>query len=145
SDLSWWQGTYNNTTGWLSRYYISLFGNCNNVPAVIPPASPTPSSVPSTPVPPQVTVTPGLPDLVVSDITGPTTPVLMNTTATFQITVLNIGGTAATNFHVGITLPDGTLQDLGVIPSLAPGQSAIFRPSILFDSPGAVRVTAVVD
>ncbi|HVO44153.1 MAG TPA: CARDB domain-containing protein [Aggregatilineales bacterium] len=147
-DLTWWQGTYNGATGWLSRNYISLLGICSNIPAVQPPASPMPT-VTNTPKPtsPQATV-PTLADLAVISITGPTSIVLRpdNTqTATYTITIQNLGAAPANNFITEVTLPDGTLQSLGTLATLAPGQQAVFNPTILFSAPGTVRLTAIID
>jgi uncharacterized repeat protein (TIGR01451 family) len=146
-DLSWWQGTYNNTSGWLSRYYITLLGNCYNVPAVNPPASPIPATLTPAPTVQQSTIV-TVADLTVLKIDGPTSIVLRpdgTQTAQFTITIQNLGTAAAANFTTEIQLPDGTLQPLGTLATLAPGQSAVFQATVLFTSPGTSRISAIID
>ena len=152
SDLSWWQGHYNNTTGWLSRYYITILGYCNNVPAVAIPPSPQPTQTP-TPQPTSIQATVvTVPDLTITSITtdppGLISIVLGSAGAqavTFHITVQNIGTAPANNFSLEYTLPDGTLQNAGTVQTLGPGQQAYFKPSVVYNAPGTVRLTAIVD
>jgi hypothetical protein len=149
-NLTWWQGKVGNTTGWMSASYITRFGSlCTSVPAVQPPPSPVPTITPTPSLaPPIATATGSLPDLVVININGPASMVLdqNNTkTATYKVTVMNVGLANAGQFNVGMIMPDGTLRDMGLVASLAPGQQALFQTDITFNAPGTVRLTAFVD
>jgi subtilase family serine protease len=134
----------------MSSSYITLFGSlCNSVPSVVPPPSPVPTIAPtSTPAPAQPTATGTLPDLIITQLSGPASLILKqdNTqVATYKVTVLNVGLAAAGQFNVGMILPDGTLRDMGLVASLAPGQQAIFQTDVTFTTPGTVRITAFAD
>jgi uncharacterized protein YraI len=148
-DNSWWQGRINNTTGWMSKPFITLLGICTNIPVVQPPASPTPlatSTVPPTAL--QATATPGKPDLIVTDLSGPVSIILDQNgtkTATYHITVQNVGTVSAGQFNVAVVLPDGTQRVLGAAPGLAPNQFAQAQTDVTFNAPGSARLTAIVD
>jgi len=153
NDLSWFQGRYGNTTGWLNAGFITLTGSlCNSLPLAQPPASPVPTVTPTgTTPPPQAataTGTPGLPDLVILTLDGPLYIVLdaNNTkTATYRVVVQNSGSSASSGFSVGLVLPDGTQRDIGTVPALAAGQQAVFQTDITFTAPGSVRMSAFAD
>ena len=149
-NLTWWQGQVGNTYGWMSASYITLFGSlCRSVPAVNPPPSPIPTITPTPSLAaPAATATGTLPDLVVINISGPASLVLKqdNTqTATYKVTVMNVGLANAGQFNVGMIMPDGTLRDMGLVAGLAAGQQAIFQTDVTFTTPGTVRLTAFVD
>ena len=152
SDNTWWQGQIGNTQGWVSRSFVTLYGaNCAVVGAVQPPASPVPSAtITNTPAPTvaQASVTPGKPDLIVTAIDGPVSIILDqgNTkTATYKVSVQNVGSVQTGSFNVGLVLPDGTLRDMGTVPALAANQTAILQTDVTFTAPGSARLTAVVD
>ncbi|MCC7448754.1 MAG: SH3 domain-containing protein [Anaerolineae bacterium] len=152
SDNTWWQGQIGNTRGWVSRSFVTLYGaNCAVIGVVQPPASPFPTAtITLSPAPTvaQATVTPGKPDLIVTAIDGPVTIILdqNNTkTATYKVSVQNVGSVQTGSFNVGLVLPDGTLRDMGTVPALAAGQTAILQTDVTFNAPGSVRLTAVVD
>src|SRR5450432_962923 len=155
ADLTWWQGQSGNTLGWMSASYITLLGSlCSSIPMVQIPASPVPSAtITLTPLPTaaqatSATSTAILPDLVITSLQGPVSMILDpdNTkTATYVVTVQNVGNAITGAFHVGIVLPDGTLRDMGSVTGLVPSQQAIFSTDILFTAPGSARLTAVAD
>lgn len=148
-NLTWWQGRFGNTTGWMSASYITTFGICNRIPAVQPPPSPIPTiTFTPTIVPSVATATGTLPDLIVVNLNGPASLVLKqdNTqVATYKVTVMNVGLASAGQFNVGMILPDGTLRDMGLVAGLAAGQQAIFQTDVTFTTPGTVRLTAFAD
>jgi uncharacterized protein YgiM (DUF1202 family) len=151
SDLTWWQGQVGNTTGWVSRNYITLLGSlCSSIPVVSAPPSPAPSLTSTVAVTsaPQATATTGLPDLVIIKIEGPVSIMLDqngSATATYKVTAQNTGQAAAGAFNLGLVLPDGSLRDMGSVPALAVGQQAVFQTNVTFSSPGAARISAVAD
>jgi hypothetical protein len=72
---NWWQGQINNLTGWLNVNFITLLGNCYNLPAVQPPPSPI-TTVTLVPTVDQTTLMPGRADLIVANLLGPAANVL---------------------------------------------------------------------
>ncbi len=159
ADLTWWQGTVGNTTGWVSRNYITLLGSlCSSIPVVSAPPSPAPTVTSTVAVTsaPQATATAGTPDLIIEKIEGPVSIMLDQSgraTATFQITVQNVGQARSAGFNVGLVMPDGALRDLGAVPGplasdpggLAAGGRAVFQTDLTFSAPGAARISAVAD
>ncbi|MEP7291727.1 MAG: CARDB domain-containing protein [Chloroflexota bacterium] len=157
-DNAWYQVRVGSRTGWVSGAYVSLYGNCASVG--IPPIPPTPAPVfvPSaTPIaptntltttaqPPTFTATPGLPDLLVTNLTliepEPFSLNSGNTPATgnFSVTITNTGASATTQFNNTITVTDpsstSTVTQLGVVASLAPGESIVLNISLTFTTPG---------
>lgn len=156
-DNSWYQVRVGNRTGWVAGAYVTLYGNCQNIG--IPPIPPTPthlvvitptfvptSTLTTTPQPPTLTPTPGLPDLLVTNLTlvNPTpftlgagnTPVQ----GTFSVTVTNTGASPTTQFSNTITVTDpssaSTVTPLGVVASLAPGESIVLNISVTFTVAG---------
>jgi subtilase family serine protease len=129
----------------------NLLGICNNIAVVQSPATPTSApTITLTPAPTvaQASSTPAKPDLTVIDISGPVSIILdqnSTKTATYRVTVQNIGAVAAGQFSVGLVLPDGSLTDLGAVPALQPGQAAIFTATVNFTTPGSARLTAIAD
>ncbi len=151
TDNSWWQGKVNNTVGWVSYSFVTLLGYCNNIPTVQAPASPVPSvTITNTTAPTaaQLTSTPGQPDLIVVDVSGPSSLILgADGTAkgTYKITVQNVGSVPAGQFNLGLVMPDGTQLDAGMVPALAVNQTAIFQQDVIFTAPGVSRIAANVD
>lgn len=166
----WYQVRVGNTLGWVSAGFVTLYGTlCASVPVVPVPPTPTPpgqviitatsiivptstpvppTSVPPTPVPP--TITPGLPDLIVTGVTGPpilslgagNTPVV----GAFSVTLTNTSGRPSGQFAVSLTIsPGGTPQQMGVVANLNPGESIVISGNLTFNAPGSFTVQAMAD
>jgi len=159
----WWQVQFSGGPGgfgWISAAYVTLSGDCSNVPfasygppptqaaTAAPTEAPTaaPGETPNTPVP-----TP--PDLVVTAINMPSTILLpkdgSGTTVTIEVTVKNQGGQAATGFQTRLR-PEGNLPflpsvDLGLIASLGAGESFTFSTDYTYMFEGSYTVVAQVD
>lgn len=163
----WYQVLFGTRSGWVSAQnpsnpnekYVSLYGNCFNVPVIAPPASPTPpvtaTSIPTltfTPPPtltPPPTATPGLPDLVITSISGETN-VTIPTGATeavrsYAITITNLGGRSTGAFSNRIILPGGLEADLGIVSNLDPGVSIVLTANVTFPAAGTYEIRAIAD
>ncbi len=159
----WWQIAYPagpGGRGWVSAPYTTLSGDCTAIPVAAyapPPATAAPTAMPTseaTVAPSAPTNTPTPPDLIVSAITMPGTILLPLTvpteaTVTIQVTVQNVGGTAATGFNT-VLRPEGTFPlspsvSLGLIASLGPGESFTYTVEHTYTSVGSYTVEAVVD
>lgn len=157
----WYQVRVGVTTGWVSGQYVTLYGNCQNVG--IPPIPPTPTRIVfptwTPPIPtstltltPQATATAGLPDLVVTNLSlvggsslqlgAGNTPV----SGTFSATITNTGQSATTQFNNVINAnPPGTDTQLGVVASLAPGESIVLNISLTFTAAGNYTIQVRAD
>jgi hypothetical protein len=160
-DNSWYQIRVGIATGWVSSVYITLYGNCQSIG--IPPIPPTPTPIitatfvptntltviPQTATP---SATPGLPDLIVTNLTlvgasslqlgAANTPV----TGTFSVTVTNTGQSPTTQFNNVINVnPPGTDNQLGVVASLAPGESIVLNISLTFTAAGTYTIEVRAD
>jgi subtilase family serine protease len=140
---------------------VTLYGNCQDVG--IPPIPPTPTRiiVPTwtPPIPtstltltPQATATAGLPDLVVTNLSlvGGTTlqlePGNTPVSGTFSVTITNTGQSATTQFNNVINVnPPGTDTQLGVVASLAPGESIVLNISLTFTVSGSYTIQVRAD
>ncbi|MBK8022539.1 MAG: SH3 domain-containing protein [Chloroflexi bacterium] len=156
---SWWQIRVNFQTGWVSGQFVTIYGNCSNVS--IPPIPPTPTSrIPTwtsipptwtlTPQMPTATSTPGRPDLVIPTITGAdvltlgpgNTPV----TSLYAFTITNTGQGPTTQFSNSVSVsPPGTVQPLGVVAGLAPGESIVLTLDLTFTAAGTYTLQARAD
>lgn len=147
----WWQVRVNTTIGWVSAAYTTVYGNCGGIPIVVPPPTPT-SQVTSTPpptftpppsaTPPAPTVTPGLPDLVISAISGPQELTLAGgageVVGTYAVTLTNTGDAITSQFsNVVIKTPGNVEIPLGVVGSLGRNQSILLTVEVTFDQPGS--------
>jgi len=155
NDNSWWQlRDTNGTLGWVARGpettpYINLYGTqCATIPGQNPPATPTPfatatlaptftPNVPTATPAPTNTPTPG--DLVVSNITGPTTVAIpagqTSVTVQYGVNITNNGSAINTQFsNTLFILPVNTQQDLGVVGNLAAGQTISLTVNVTFSS-----------
>lgn len=165
-DNSWYQVRVGSSTGWVAGQYVSLYGNCGNVG--IPPIPPTPTrqivitptfvptnTLTTTPQPPTATATPGLPDLLVTNLTlvNPTPFTLEPGNApvqgTFSVTITNTGAGPTTQFSNTITVTDpssaSTVTPLGVVASLAPGESIVLNISVTFTVAGTHTIQVRAD
>lgn len=162
-DNSWWQLRSGVTTGWVSASFVTVYGICTGIPVVAPPATATPivptatpTTVPtSTPTPtpvPSATPTPRLPNLTVTNISGPQSVTIpagaTSVTETYSVNITNEGGPINTQFsNIARLLPLGTEFDVGVVSSLGPGQSINLSVDVTFTSAGAfiLQITADSD
>ena len=160
---AWWQVRVNTTIGWISGDYVTIYGNCQNIPVVAAPATPTsiqPTATATLPpptntltltvVPPTATATASPVDLVVTNITGPASVMLGSgdtpVSANYSVTITNLGGTRADMFNNVITiLPANTEVFLGAVGNLDPGQSILLNASVTFTSAGTFIIQATAD
>ncbi|CAG1770216.1 hypothetical protein BAC2_00894 [uncultured bacterium] len=153
----WWQVRVNLTIGWISAAYTSVYGICNGVPIVTPPATPTPV-ITNTVVPtstltltaPPPTVTPGPADLLVTNIVGSNVLTLgagdAPVTSSYSVTITNAGSSPTGQFNNTIAVnPGGAATPLGVVASLAPGESILLNVSLTFSSAGNYTIQAQAD
>ena len=128
----WFQIQYGSRSGWVAAQnpgnanekYVSLYGNCFNVPVIVPPTPIVPTAVPPTwtPAPtftPPPTATPGRPDLIVTTITGETNVTIPSGSTQvvrqYAVTISNLGTGPSGSFNNRIVLPGGLDADLGVV------------------------------
>lgn len=155
-DNSWWQVRVGTTTGWVSGQYVSIYGNCSSV--IIPPIPPTPTPIvtatltatsPGATAQPTHTPTQGLPDLVISNIDGPTALTIAegetSVTANFAVTITNTGAGGTAQFDNSVTVSPGAEHPLGVVANLAAGQSILLDISLTFDAAGTYIIQARAD
>lgn len=153
----WWQVRVNVTIGWISAAYTSVYGICNGVPVVQPPPTPTPR-ITNTVVPtntltltaPPPTITPGPADLLVTNIVGSNVLTLgaggSPVTSSYSVTITNNGSSLTGQFNNTVSVtPGGAATPLGVVASLAPGESILLNISLTFSSAGTYTIQAQVD
>ena len=152
TDGRWWQVTWGGQFGWVKESYTQQLGDCSAIRPATVPVSPTPQPS-QTPVPtqPGATATPTPPDLRLSMLDGPREITLGadgKAQATYNIAVRNDGGQTSGQFHVAVALPNGQIQDLGLVAGLS-GDQQVSVPSgglvVTFDSPGIKRLLVTVD
>jgi hypothetical protein len=155
----WWQLRYNNTIGWVSAAFATVYGNCGSVPVVNPPptptsaVAPTATTIPTQPVPPTnvppATAVPGPADLVVSNISGPQDLSLSGAsevTGTYAVTITNTGSTSTAQFNNVIIRTPGNVEiPLGVVATLGPTQSIVLTVDITFDAAGSYTLQVRTD
>lgn len=152
---SWWlieKTPPSNITGWVSGAYVTVSGECSDIPLASYPALPTPTPTPTTaPNTPTASV-PKLADLMVMSIDMPTTinlPASGGVSVTIRITVWNIGNTPTDTFRVqvfptGRGGPTGRV-DLPITGKLSQGELVTFTVDCVYTVPGTFNVEAVVD
>ncbi|NLX11965.1 MAG: hypothetical protein GXY36_20145 [Chloroflexi bacterium] len=151
-DGRWWQVSWGGQYVWIKESYTTPLGNCSAIRPAAVPATPTPiaSATPAA-TQPNATAAPTLPDLVVGVLEGPRDITLGDdgtALATYVIIVRNNGTQTAGQFNVAVALPNGSIQDLGSISSLSPGQEVQIPAGglqVTFDSPGVKRLLVTVD
>jgi hypothetical protein len=149
ADSSWYQvqDVRSLNRGWISSgsgQYVTLMGNCGNIPVVSPPTTPTPI--------PTQTPTAGLtlPDLVAVQISGPTTVNLGENgraTASYVMVIRNAGQADSGTFRVRMVLPGG-LEVFQEVSNLVPGQQIAIPDggqTAEFTTPGMVQFFLSVD
>lgn len=159
----WLQVRFGTLVGWVSAQnpnnpseaYVGLYGNCFSVPVinVATPIAATPTLPPTWTPPPTATraptATPGLPDLVVTAITGETAvtipPGATEVTRTYAATISNLGGSPTGAFKNRAILPGGTPADLGVVSNLNAGESIILTINVTFTAAGSYTLQVIPD
>lgn len=160
----WYQVQFGGRIGWVASQnpsnpnekYVSLYGNCFNVPVFVPTPTPT-SFVPPTPFPtftpqptftPPATATPGRADLIITTISGDTSVTIPSGSTEivkqYAITISNLGTGPTGSFSNRIVLPGGLDADLGVVSNLDPGVTIVLTVNVTFNAAGSyeLRVTA---
>jgi uncharacterized protein YraI len=157
----WWQVRVNVTIGWISAAFTSVYGICSGVPVVNPPPTPTPRITATTVPPTAVTLTapaatatpsatPTPADLLITNIVGSTTLELgagdSPVTSSYTVTISNSGNSPTGQFNNTISVsPGGAITPLGVVASLAPGESIVLNVSLTFSTAGTYTVQAMAD
>jgi hypothetical protein len=153
ADNSWWQIRVGIGFGWVIDDFVTVYGNCLNIPVVAAPPLPTntPLPVTNTPLPlpatftlmPTVapTATQGLPDLIVTNVSGASSLTIGGEggiTGTYTITITNTGQGITPQFNNAVTiLPTNETIPLGVVANLRPGESIILTVSLTFRATGS--------
>lgn len=165
-DNSWWLVRVNNvTSGWViqrnplnpNEEFIAIFGVCTAIPIVNPPPTPTspiiiPTHTPTrTPTPtsttPPPTVPPQPPDLIVASISGPTalTYVGADLTATYTVTISNIGQAGTGSFASTIQIGADPPVNLATVSNLNGGESISLTHVVTYTAPGVYTIKVVAD
>jgi hypothetical protein len=160
-DNSWWQLRVGASLGWVSGSFVSVYGNCNGISVVAPPATPTVPNQPTNTPPPTLTPiptatpppssTPGLADLVVTGISGLNTLTLngqASVTSTYAVQITNAGGRPTGQFNNIITVgsPSGSTEiALGVVANLDAGQSIVLNIDLSFSAAGPYTLVVNAD
>ncbi|MCC6802998.1 MAG: SH3 domain-containing protein [Anaerolineae bacterium] len=162
-DNSWYQIRVGITTGWVSGGYVTLYGNCQSIG--IPPIPPTPTpritatfmptnTLTLTAQPPTATPTAGLPDLIVTNLSLVEPSLQLEpgdtpTSGTFSVTITNTGLSVTGQFDntITVTAPSSTSTEtsLGVVSSLAPGESIVLNISLTFTESGSHTIQVRAD
>ncbi len=158
-DNSWWQVRFGSLTGWVSNTVVTIYGNCASV--IIPPIPPTPTPRFTSTITPSITppivntatpsATPGLADLVVSNISGPTTVTIPSgdpsVTVSYAVTITNTGQRSTGQFNniMIVTPGGGPGLPLGVVGDLSAGQSVVLTINLTFSTPQTYTLQARVD
>lgn len=166
----WYQIQFGSRVGWVAAQnpsnpnekYVALYGICSNVPIIAPPATatPQPSLTPfptwtftpgptNTPLP---SATPGLPDLVITSISGETSvtipPGSTEVVRQYAITITNntLPGSRSTGpFNNKVILPGGLEADLGAVSGLDAGTSIVLTVNVTFNAAGNYEIRAIAD
>jgi len=150
--------------GWINADYVTIYGDCLNVPVVQSSATPTSTAptpiytntpplatYPATTVPPTAIPTAEpLPNLVVTNIDGLSTLTIpagaTTVTETYSVNITNRGGTLNQQFTVMATIiPTGTTFEVGVVGNLGPNQSVSLSAPITFNAPGTMILQFTAD
>jgi len=156
-DNSWWKINFNNTLGWVSADFTTLFGNCLNIPienVVIntPTFTPTftPSHTPTVTLTPTASHTPvpGVPDLIVTSISGEEMVVIPADSAsvmeTYNVIITNLGAGPSGQFSAVLRF-DETEFDLGVVSNLNRNESIVLTQELTLDAAGEFDIRVDVD
>lgn len=135
-DFTWLVIQFRGQQGWISAPILDVFGDLNTLPIITPPPTPTPA--PTTTPPPA-------PDVVIDSASGAPSPIIVNQPFTISVSVRNAGGAPAGSFAVAGTFPPNNVYASGIVPALAPGQSAIVTLSGTFTNTGFYAVVIVAD
>ena len=154
---SWWKLNVNGQRGWVSgnAAFVTLSGNCQNVPEEIQAtATPITSATPTSPPPPTATnvppatSTPGTPDLVASQFNGEQNVVIpsgqSSVTSPYAVIITNTGSGPTGQFSTEINFNGDTI-DLGVISNLNANESIVLNTAITFDAVGSFTLRVLPD
>lgn len=147
-DNSWWELNVNGQTGWVSADFTTIYGNCQTVPvrniqintpipSRTPTLTPTHTSTPT--LTPTLTPTPvpGVPNLIVSNISGDEEVVIpadsSEVIVEYAVTITNVGAGPSGRFANELRFED-QIYNLSVVSDLAAGQSIIFTQEVTFDA-----------
>jgi uncharacterized protein YraI len=155
ADSSWVKVNVNGRIGWVSAQFVSLSGNCFNIPVENPLVTPTAVIIPTsttaptiTPNVPTNTPVPQLSDLIVTNIFDASNVSLggsSSVTRTYSVTITNQGMGRAGSFNVTLRVNNGTAIDLGVVGGLERGQSVVLQTDVTFTATGTYNLRADVD
>ena len=137
-DDSWVVINFRGTQGWLAAYLVDISGDLRTVPVIPTPPTPTPGFT-ATPSPSPVT------DLIIVSASISPNPITPNQNFTVNITVGNIGGTAAGAFTVAGTFPPNNIGLVATVPGLGAGQSANVSMSGILTGTGAFTTSLIID
>lgn len=148
----WWQVRIGTVTGWVSAPFTTVYGStCQTLPVTgnpvptIAPATATPTVTPSV-VP--TTAVPSPADLVVTNLNGPTNPIIPQSgsvTRNYSFTVSNTGGdrTGQTVTTIRVT-PGGATTTISTA-NLRGGESIALNIDLTFTEPGEYRIEVMAD
>ncbi|GAB4569389.1 MAG: hypothetical protein Kow0077_01830 [Anaerolineae bacterium] len=138
ADFSWLVIPFRGMNGWVATYLVDLRGDRNTLPFIQPPPTPTPGITPTpSPVP--------FADLAVISVTlEPARPVSSQQFAV-RAFVRNLGIINSGETALAATFQPGDVYTSGVIPPIAPGQTAevVLRPTV--NGTGTFTVDLVTD
>lgn len=138
ADYTWVVINFRGTQGWLATYLLDVTGDLRSAPVV--PAPPVPTlDITATP-----TTEPYTDVIIVSAAIVPN-PILPNQTFTVNVTVGNIGNVAAGTFAVAGMFPPNNTYLVGMVPGLAPGQTAVVTMSGMLSGTGSFTTSLQID
>ncbi|MCU0497621.1 MAG: Ig-like domain-containing protein [Anaerolineae bacterium] len=157
-DNSWWQVRSGTSIGWISAQFTTLYGNCQSIPVVAAPASPTPLNQPTatwtptiTPIPSATMTnapTPTPSDLVITSIVGETDVLIMSgqTSVTEQYTfiVTNTGARRTPSFTMRVQITGQNPIDIQ-ISGLRQNESITIPLDLTFNAAGSYTIQARAD
>jgi hypothetical protein len=143
----WWQVRTGTITGWVAAVYTQVYGICTAVPIIsLATATPVFTFTPPPTFTPRPSATPGIPDLVISSISGSNQVSLASAaTQTYAVAITNTGSGPAGQFRVRYTGPSGAENDLGVVASLNAGETIVLNVEVTFTATGSIPISARAD
>ncbi len=137
-DFRWVVINFRGTQGWMDASLLTVNGDLRSVPVIQSPPTPTPNFT-ATPTPSP------FPDLIIVSATVSPNPIQSGQPFTVNITVGNIGGTAAGAFSVGGTFQPNNLNLIGSLPGLAPNSTATLTLSGVLNGSGSFTTGLLMD
>jgi uncharacterized protein YgiM (DUF1202 family) len=148
----WWQVRIGNVIGWVSAPFTTVYGStCQSVPVTSNPipttAPPTFTATPQPPVP--TTAVPSPPDLIVTNLNGPTQLVLPSgggsVTRNYSFTISNTGGDRTGQTVTSIRVIPGGQPTTISTANLRGGESIALNLDVTFTTAGNFRVEITAD